>query len=96
MIAQILSGGWAWVAALLAGIAALAASYFGGKKIGKVQTQAKADVAAAKFESDSVADVAKRQSDNQEKANEVKQSNSSLTDNAARDRMRNSQFNSKD
>ena len=96
MIASILSGGWGWIAAIGAALAALAASYFGGKKIGKTQAQAKADVQAAKVESESVAAVAKRQSDNQEKENDVKQSNAGLSDSAARERMRNSQFNSKD
>lgn len=96
MITQILSGGWGWLAAIGAALAALVATYFGGKKIGKTQTQAKADVQAAKVESENVAAVAKRQSDNQEKANDVKQSNAGLTDSAARERMRNSQFNSKD
>lgn len=96
MITSILSGGWGWLAAIGAALAALVATYFGGKKIGKTQTQAKADVQAAKVESENVAAVAKRQSDNQEKANDVKQSNAGLTDSAARERMRNSQFNSKD
>lgn len=96
MITSILSGGWGWLAAIGAALAALVATYFGGKKIGKTQTQAKADVQAAKVESENVAAVAKRQSDNQEKANDVKQSNAVLTDAASRERMRNSQFNSKD
>lgn len=96
MIASILSGGWGWLVAIGAALAALAASYFGGKKVGKVQTQAKADVQASKVESENVAAVAKRQSENQEKANDIKQSNAGLSDAAARERLRSSQFNSKD
>lgn len=69
-------------------------AYFGGKKIGTTQTQAKADVKAAKVESQQVADVAKRQSENTEKANSVKQANAALSDDAQRSKLRQSQFNS--
>lgn len=95
-ITSLLAGGWHWIAALAAVIAALAASYFGGKKIGTVQTQAKADVAAAKTETQEVAAVAKQQAANTEKANSVKQTNAALDDTAARDKLRNSRFNSSD
>ncbi len=37
LITTLLGGSWHWIAALAAVIAALGASYFGGKKIGKVQ-----------------------------------------------------------
>lgn len=40
--------------------------------------------------------MAKKQSDNTEKANSVKQANASLSDSAQRDKLRNSQFNSDD
>lgn len=88
-----------WWNYLLAGagvVAALVASYIGGKKIGTTQTQAKADVQAAKVESQQVADVAKKQSENTEKANSVKQTNAALSDDAQRNKLRQSQFNSDD
>lgn len=47
LITSLFSGGWGWIAGVFALVAGLAASYFGGKKIGAVQTQAKADVKAA-------------------------------------------------
>ena len=37
LITTLLGGSWHWLAALAAVIAALGASYFGGKKIGKVR-----------------------------------------------------------
>ncbi|MBZ6385133.1 hypothetical protein [Pantoea piersonii] len=87
---------WNYILAGVAVLAAIAASYFGGKKIGTTQTQAKADVQAAKVESQQVADVAKKQSENTEKANSVKQNNAALSDDAARNKLRQSQFNSDD
>ena len=47
-ILALMGSSWHWLAALTGVILALFASYFGGKKIGKVQTQAKADVEAEK------------------------------------------------
>lgn len=85
---------WNYLLAGAAVVAALVASYFGGKKIGTTQTQAKADVQAAKIESQQVADVAKKQSENTEKANSVKQANAALDDDAQRNKLKNSRFNS--
>ncbi|NIG20552.1 hypothetical protein F3J37_17905 [Pantoea sp. Al-1710] len=96
LITSLLAGGWHWIAALAAVVAALLASYFGGKKVGNVQTQAKADVKAAEAKSEQVQAVAKKQSDNTEKANSVKQANAALSDSAQRDKLRNSRFNSDD
>jgi hypothetical protein len=90
------TGGWGWLAGIGLAACALIGSYFGGKKIGTTQTQAKADVTAAKVESQQVADVAQKQTQNAEKANSVKTSNASLTDSASRDKLRKSQFNSDD
>ncbi len=95
-IAALFSGWWTEILAGLAVIAALVSAYFGGKKIGTTQTQAKADVQAAKVESQQVADVAKKQSENTEKANSVKQTNAALSDDAQRNKLRQSQFNSDD
>lgn len=93
---SLITNWWTEILAGLAIIAAFVSAYFGGKKVGSVQTQAKADVAAAQVESKQVADVAKQQSDNAEKAYEVRQSNADLTDDAQRDKLRKSQFNSND
>lgn len=93
---NLITNWWTEILAGLAIIAAFISAYFGGKKVGSVQAQAKADVAAAQVESKQVADVAKQQSDNAEKANEVRQSNAALTDVDQRDKLRNSQFNSND
>lgn len=96
MFISLLSGGWKYLAALAGIVAAIAASYFGGKKVGNVQTQAKADVKAEKVKSEQVAAVAKQQADDTVKANDIRQSNAALSDTAARNKLRNSQFNSND
>lgn len=93
---SLIANWWTEILAGLAIFAAFVSAYFGGKKIGSTQTQAKADVAAAQVESKHVADVAKQQSENTEKANEVRQSNAALTDSDQRDKLRKSQFNSDD
>lgn len=96
LLTSLLGSSWHWLVALAGVIAAMCLSYFGGKKIGTVQTQAKADVKAAQVESNEVAAVAKQQSQNAEKANSVKQTNAALSDDAARDKLRKSPFNSDD
>ena len=95
-LTELLSGWWTEILAGLAVIAALASAYFGGKKIGTTQTQAKADVQAAKVESQQVAAVAAKQKENTEAAKNVTQSNAALSDDAARNKLRQSQFNSDD
>ncbi|WP_426607449.1 hypothetical protein [Pantoea anthophila] len=96
LIASVISVWWKEILAGAAVLVALFASYFGGKKIGTTQTQAKADVKAAEVKSEQVQAVAKKQSDNTEKANSVKQANAALSDSAQRDKLRNSRFNSND
>jgi len=95
-ITELLSGGWHWLAAFVAVVVAIAASYFGGKKVGITQTQAKADVQAAKVESQQVAAVAAKQKENTETAKNVTQSNASLSDDAARSKLQSSKYNSAD
>ncbi|WP_033782081.1 hypothetical protein [Pantoea sp. 9140] len=95
-LVHLFAGGWNYVLAFFALIAAGVVAYFGGKKKGKTEEKAKADVEAAKVESQQVSDVAKVQAINTEKANSVKENNASLSDAAARDKLRQSQFNSDD
>ncbi|MEG3109623.1 MULTISPECIES: hypothetical protein [Pantoea] len=92
-LSTLLGGGWHWLAALGAIIAALGASYFGGKKIGKVQQKAKSDVDSAHKEAERVADIAHQQQQNREEANRVETENSNLDDAAARDKLQQSKYN---
>jgi len=95
-ILSLLSGGWSWIAGVAAVIVALAASYFGGKKIGTTQTQAKADVTAAQKEVQQTQQVADKQAEITQAVKNVQQDNNSVSDSAARERMRTSKYHSDD
>ncbi|ORM73606.1 hypothetical protein HA48_08530 [Pantoea wallisii] len=89
---SLLGGSWHWLAAIGGVLAALAASYFGGKKIGKVQQQARADrVNAEKTAAQAVA-VNQQQQQLREEAKRVETSNSNLDDAAARDKLQRSKY----
>lgn len=92
-ITALLSGWWTEILAGLAVLAALVSAYFGGRKIGTTETQAKADVTAAKVESAQVSAVAEKQKENTQAVKDVQQSNSALTDSAARDKLSKSRYN---
>lgn len=92
----LLGGWWTEILAGLAVIAALVSAYFGGKKIGTTETQAKADVTAAQKETQQAQKQVEHQTEIIRVAKDVEQSNSNLTDDAARQRMRESTHYSKD
>lgn len=93
LMTSLLGGGWHWLAALAGVIAALGASYFGGKKVGKVQQKARSDVESAQQEVSRVTAVAQQQQHNREEANRVATDNNSLDDAAARDKLQQSKYN---
>lgn len=93
MIATFVAQFWNYILAGLALIAAGIAAYMGGKKVGAVQTQAKADVAAAEKDKGQVEAVAKKQSENVEIAKNVQSDNSSISDDAARSKLQQSKYN---
>ncbi|THB84534.1 hypothetical protein E1N66_09820 [Pantoea allii] len=93
LITTLLGGSWHWLAALAGVLAALCASYFGGKKIGKVQQKARSDVDNAQQEASRVSAVAQQQQQNREEANRVAIDNHSLDDTAARDKLQQSKYN---
>lgn len=93
MIATFVAQFWNYILAGLALIAAGIAAYMGGKKVGTVQTQAKADVAAAEKDKSQVEAVAKKQSENVEIAKNVQSDNSSISDDAARSKLQQSKYN---
>ncbi|QZA70443.1 hypothetical protein AH03_30 [Erwinia phage AH03] len=87
-LTALVSGGWGWIAAVFAGLVALFGVYFGGKKIGSTQTQAKADVAAAEVKTEAVKVAAKHESEVVTNANTAKVETAGRTDDELRDRMR--------
>lgn len=92
-VMSLLSGGWSWVLGGLAVIVGLAGSYFGGKKIGKTQEKARGEVAAAQLQTQQAEAIAKKQADNIKVAKHVETSNATLSDAAARDKLRRSKYN---
>lgn len=92
LITSLFIGGTAWAAALIAGALALIATYFGGRKIGKTQEKAKADVAAAKVESQQVAAASEKQQQATKAAKDVTIENQSVSDDAARERLQQSKY----
>ncbi|QBR52733.1 hypothetical protein [Erwinia sp. QL-Z3] len=90
---SLFTGGWGWLAGIGLVAAGFIGSYFGGKKIGTVKTQAAADVTAAKVESAQVSAVAEKQKENTEVVKDVQQSNYALSDNDARRKLQQSRFN---
>ena len=95
-IIALFSGWWNWILAALAILAAFLASYFGGKKVGTVQTQAKADVDAAQKDQQLAQKSSDRQTEIIREVKDVQQSNNADSDSAARDRMRSGSYYSKD
>lgn len=93
MIASFIAQFWNYILAAFAVIAAGYAAYKGGKKVGTVQTQAKADVAAAEKDKSQVEAVARKQSENVEIAKNVQSDNSSISDDDARSRLQRSKYN---
>lgn len=92
-MSEILSHYWNYALAGLALIAAIIGAWIGGKNTGTVQTQAKADVTAAKVESAQVSAVAEKQKENTQVVKDVQANNSALSDESARAKLRNSSFN---
>ena len=90
---SLFTGSWHGLAAIGVVFAALIASWFGGKKIGKVQQKATSDVTAAKQEADRVAIVANKQALDIKEVKNVQDSNNVLTDDAARNKLRDSTWN---
>ncbi len=96
LITSLFSGWWTEILAGAAVLVALFASYFGGKKIGTTQTQAKAEVTAAQKETQQAERVAKKQSEITQAVKNVQQDNNSVSDDDARSRMRVSKYHTDD
>ncbi|WP_313374907.1 hypothetical protein [Pantoea sp. CTOTU50773] len=93
LITSLLGGSWHWLAALAGIVAALVASYFGGRKIGKVQQQAKSEVDSANKAGVQAVAVNQQQQQLREEAKRVEASNLNLDDAAARDKLQHSKYN---
>lgn len=95
-MSSILSVGWEWMGGLLAIVLAVFAAWFGGKSKGTTETQAKADVEEARQETQQAQNITDKQAETIKAVKNVEQDNQSLSDGAARDRMRQSKYHSAD
>lgn len=93
-LVNLFAGGWNYILAGLAVVAALVATYFGGKKVAKTEEKAKADVAEAIRVSNQAEAKSDVESHNIQTAKDVQQDNASLSDDAARRKLRESKYNS--
>jgi len=91
-LTALLGGSWHWIAALGGVLAALVASYFGGKKIGKVQQKSKSDVEQADKAAAQAVAVNQQQQILREEAKRVEANNLNLDDAAARDKLQQSKY----
>lgn len=80
---------WQWVVGI---VIALVGVYFGGKKVGKSEEK----VNSAEKDAQRSADAAKKQSETTEIVKDVQTTNTSLDDESARDKLRNSKYNQPD
>lgn len=95
-MSSILAVGWEWLAGALAIVVAVIAAWHGGKSKGTTETQAKADVKEANAETQQAQAIAEKQSETIKAVKNVEQTNQSLSDDATRDRMRQSKYHSAD
>lgn len=95
-MSSILSVGWEWIGGLLAIVVAVFAAWFGGKSKGTTEAQAKADVKEARQETQQAQNITDKQAETIKAVKNVEQDNQSLSDDAARDRMRQSKYHSAD
>ncbi len=91
-LTTLLGGSWHWLAALGGVLAALVASYFGGKKIGKVQQQSKSAVEQANKTAAQAVEINQQQQKLREEAKRVEANNLNLDDAAARDKLQQSKY----
>ena len=91
-LTSLLGGSWHWLAALGGVLAALVASYFGGKKIGKVQQKSKFDVEQADKAAAQAVAINQQQQTLREEAKRVEANNLNLDDAAARDKLQQSKY----
>lgn len=95
-MSSILSIDWLCAGGLLAIVVAVFSAWFGGKSKGTTETQAKADVKEARQEIQQAQNITEKQAETIKAVKNVEQDNQSISDDAARDRMRQSKYHSAD
>lgn len=95
-MSQLLAVGVEWIVGLVGIVVVVFAAWSSGKSKGTTETQAKADVKEANVETRQAQAVTEKQDETIKVVKSVEQANQSMSDNAARDSMRQSKYHSKD
>ncbi|MGY6030673.1 hypothetical protein [Phytobacter sp. AG2a] len=85
-----------YIAGAVAIVIGLFLAWSGGKSKGTTETQAKADVKAANIETQQAQQITQKTQETIRVVKDVEQDNQSLSDSAARERMRSSKYHSAD
>ncbi|MCK7258079.1 hypothetical protein L8O18_06310 [Enterobacter asburiae] len=93
---ELLSSGWQLIIGVVGIIAAVFAAWFSGKSKGTTEAKAKADVESANQAVKQSQAASDKQASIIKVAKDADQTNQSLSDDAARDRMRKSKYHSDD
>lgn len=89
---SLISYGWQFILGAVGIVAALLMAWFGGKSKGSTEAKAKADVNAANEEAKQSQAASDKQAEIIKVAKDADQTNQSLSDSSARERMRKSKY----
>lgn len=93
---SIIGSGWQYIIGIIGVVFALLLTWFTGKSKGTTEAKAKADVASANENAKQTQAITEKQAEVIKVAKNAEQTNESLSDDAARQRMRQSKFHSDD
>lgn len=96
LIASLFSSFGSYIAGAVAIVIGLFLAWSGGKSKGTTETQAKAEVKAANIETQQAQQITQKTQETIRVVKDVEQDNQSLSDSAARERMRTSRYHSDD
>ncbi|ECU3763874.1 hypothetical protein D0W82_23295 [Salmonella enterica subsp. enterica serovar Kentucky] len=93
---NLIASGWQYILGIVGIVVAVLAAWFSGRSKGTTEAKAKADVESAHQTVKQSQDASNKQASIIKVAKDADQTNQSLSDNAARDRMRKSKYHSDD
>ncbi|ECK8646031.1 hypothetical protein SA034_004334 [Salmonella enterica] len=93
---NLIASGWQYILGIVSIVVAVLAAWFSGRSKGTTEAKAKADVESAHQTVKQSQAASNKQASIIKVAKDADQTNQSLSDNAARDRMRKSKYHSDD
>ncbi len=95
-MSSLMAVGWEYILGAIGIIGAIALTWFTAKNKGQTEAKAEADVKSANSEKEVAQNIATKQEVTIKAVKDVAQANQSLSDSAARERMRTSKYHSAD